>query len=199
MPTIPPHLPRPRSRPEAAPPPASSEDAYDRLEHAAERVARRAEDTQNRSDYETQNRLSLLWVHAVVALLAGVQMLLYGTATQFEALFGPQSRLLMGPLALVGGVALVWGLTRKPRRIGSEALGLSLVALWDLAMTLGLAYARIHQDKWAVISPHEDLPLGYVPAYPVTVYAGMFVLLVVHLWTLRVMRRRGVGMGAQSK
>lgn len=165
-------------------------DPFSRLETAANAVMERAEAGSRRIAYERGNRLSLLWIHGIVGSLAGIQQLLYGSATQIETVTGPHARLVMGPLAFVGGVILILGLTRTPRRsIPMEAVGLTLIALWDLSMTCGLLYARLHQNEFHRIPFGQPLPQGYVPAYPVAVYAGMFGLLVVHLWTLRLLRR----------
>lgn len=169
-----------------------ADDPFDRLECVAERVADRAERTTARVYYEQGNRLGLLWIHALVAITAGLQQLLWGTATQIEELFGPRAREFHGPLAMVGGMVLVLGLTRKPyRSVRLEAIGLSLIALWDGTMTAGLAWARIHQDDYRVIPFGQPLPPHYASAYPISVYSGLLALLVVHLWTLRRFRKHG--------
>lgn len=166
------------------------EDPYDRLESAAEAVMARAELASNRILYERGNRLGLLWVHAVVGTLAGGQQLIYGSASQVEQITGPSARLALGPLAFLGGLVLALGLSRRPRRsIPLEGVGLALLASWDLAMTAGLAYARWHQHDFHLLGFHTPMPPGYVPAYPVAVYGGMFALLVIHLATLRHLRR----------
>lgn len=162
-----------------------NDDPFERLEAAAEAVAHRAAAQTERVAYEAGNRLGLLWVHAVVALLAGTQMLLWGSASQVEAVLGPTARLPMGLLAVVGGLWLSVGLTRKPRSIPAEAVGLCLVALWDLAMTLSLAYARARQHDYHLLGLRTPMPDHYVPAYPVSVYGGLLALLVIHLLTLR--------------
>lgn len=166
------------------------DDPFDRLEQAAELVMARAETASQRMVYERANRLGLLWVHAFVGITAGVQQLLWGTAPTIETLFGPGARLITAPIGLVGGFVLALGLTHRPRNIGAEAVGLALVSVWDLAMTLGLAYARLKQADYRFIGMHEPLPPGYVSAYPITVYGGMFALLLVHLWTLRHVRHQ---------
>lgn len=167
-----------------------SRDPYDRLESAAEAVVARAADARNRVSYEQGNRLGLLWVHALVSFLAGVQMLAYGSAVQIETLVGPHVRLVMGPLGIAGGLLLAGGLHRRPRSIELEAAGLSLVALWDLAMAVGLGYARLAQRSYQPLAMGQPQPPGYVSAYPFTVYAGLFALVVIHLLTLRRLRRR---------
>lgn len=149
----------------------------------------RAEHASRRVLYERGNRLGLLWVHGIVGVVGGMQQLLYGSATQVEDALGPWVRLLLVPLALGGGLLLLLGLTRKPQRsIPLEAVGLALVACWDLAMTAGLAYARYAQHTYRPLPLLRPMPHGYVPAYPITVYAGMLALLVIHLVTLRHLR-----------
>lgn len=172
-----------------------TESPFSRLEDAAERVASRAQSTTARIAYESGNRLGLLWIHGLVGTTAGVQMLLYGTATVIEANVGPWSRYALGLAALIGGVTLLVGLTRVPRSIPLEAVGLSFLAFWDGCMTVGLAWARWHQHDYRVLGMHERLTEGYVSAYPVSVYAGLFGLLVIHLWTLRLLRKSGWGSG----
>lgn len=171
------------------PPQASSTsqdiNPLDRLESAAEVVMERAEITARRVMYERGNRLGLLWVHAVVGMLAGTQQLLWGSATQIEAITGPHMRLFMGPLAMVGGIILAAGLISKPRSIPMEAIGLGFIACWDFCMTVGLAYARWSQHDFHILPVSQPMVTGYVPAYPVAVYGGMFALLVIHLLTLR--------------
>lgn len=164
-------------------------EPFERLEVAAELVMERAEASARRVAYERGNRLSLLWIHGIVASVAGLQQILYGSATQLEVLLGPWVRLFLGPVAIIGGLILLSGLLKRPRSIPMEAVGLSFVALWDGSMTLGLGAARILQNNYHVIPFGQQLPAGYVPAYPIAVYGGMFALLVVHLWTLRLLKR----------
>jgi hypothetical protein len=165
-------------------------DPLDRLEEVAEKVATRAQNNASRAAYESGNRFGLLWVHAGVGMVAGMQMLLFGTATQIEAFFGSYARLVMGPLALVGGFVLAWGLTRHPRAVWHEATGLFLLASWDLCMTIGLAVARFNQHYYQVLPIGQAQPRNYVPAYPVSVYGGMLGLLFIHLLTLRFVWRQ---------
>ncbi|MCW3041180.1 MAG: hypothetical protein JWM31_3085, partial [Solirubrobacterales bacterium] len=146
----------------------------------------------NQVTYEQQNRRGLLWVHACIGVIAGAQMLVYGSATTIEATLGIWSRGLMGALGIVGGLFLAIGLSRRPRSIPFEVAGLVLVGVWDLLMTAGLALARWRQHDWRPIPLREALPQGYASAYPVTVYAGLLALIVIHLLTLRRLTRSGV-------
>jgi hypothetical protein len=164
--------------------PAEPSDPLDRLEHVAERVV-------NRVEYEQGNRRGLLWVHACMGLLAGPQMLLWGSATTIETALGVWSRVLMASLGFFGGVLLASGLSRRPRSIPLEVAGLALVGLWDGLMALGLIYARVKQNDYHLIPLGQPLPAGYVVAYPITVYAGLLALICIHLYTLRRLKRRG--------
>lgn len=161
------------------------DDPLDRLEHAAERIADRAE-------YETSNRRGLLWVHACVGMLAGTQMALWGGPGTIEAAVGEWVRLALALTGFTGGWLLAWGLSRRPRSIPFEVAGLIVMGIWDLTMTLGLMYARLKQANYDLIPLGSPLPAGYVVAYPVTIYAGLFALICIHLWTLKRMKH-GVG------
>lgn len=153
-------------------------DPLDRLENAAERIIGRAE-------YEQANRRGLLWIHALIGILAGAQMALWGTATTLELAAGPDSRYVMAGVGILGGSLLAAGLSMRPRSITLEVAGLTLVGLWDLLMTAGLAFARIQQNDYRPLDLGAPLMPGYVVAYPITVYAGLAALIAVHLWTLR--------------
>lgn len=159
-------------------------DAFDRLEEAAEKVALRFE-------WERANRVGLLWVHAVVGSLAGVQMLLFGSASNIEAMVGVWSRSALGFLGVAGGFILAVGILRRKRHdrywIEFEAFGLALLAVWDLAMMLGMAVARYKAGDFSPRPLFEPLPEPgtYVLPYPIAVYGGLFALVCVHLWTLR--------------
>ena len=162
----------------------SGHDAFDRLEQAAERVAQEA-------IWERGNRRGLLWVHAVVGVLAGAQMLAFGSASNIELLVGVWSRTVLGVLGIVGGFVLALGVIRRSRHrrywIELEASGLVLIGLWDLLMCLGMAWARIAAGDFHTRPLWEPLPPPgtYVLPYPIAVYGGLFALVVVHLWTLR--------------
>lgn len=158
------------------------EDPLDRLQTHAERIATLAA-------YEQGNRRALLWVHAICGLTAGVQMALYGSAPTIEAALGSWSRLLMAALGVLGGAFLAVGLSRRPRSIPLEAVGLAFVGLWDFLMCAGLAYARFRQNSYHPIPLGHQAPTGYVSAYPISVYAALLALIVIHLLTLRRLMR----------
>jgi hypothetical protein len=159
-------------------------DPLDRLEAAAEKVARRAE-------WETANRVGLLYVHAFVGITAGLQMFLFGSAANIEDLAGIWIRAALGVLGIAGGLILWRGIRATPRSIPAEATGLALLGIWDLAMTLGLAWARIDSGDFSPRGLFEPLPPPgtYALPYPVAVYGGLFALICVHLWTLRRLRK----------
>lgn len=169
-----------------------TEDPFDRLERVAESMVARAEQEDQRTRYEQQNRRGLLWVHALMGMGAGLQMLMFGSANTIETYIGLWTRPCMAALGMLGGVLLAYGLTSRPRSIPHEALGLVLVGLWDLAMTVGLGAARWDQGGFAVVPLGRPLPAGYIVAYPVTIYAGLFALICIHIWTLRQLRIEGL-------
>lgn len=154
------------------------EDPFERIERATNRLARRVL-------WEQGNRIGLLRVHGVVGILAGAQMLAFGGPSQLEDIHW--ARMWLGVTGLLGGLLVMWGLHSRPRSISTEAAGLAVMGLWDLTMTVGLAWARMHTTSWGWSWPWEKPPpasSGYVPAYPVTVYAGLFALICIHLLTL---------------
>lgn len=129
--------------------------------------------------WERDNRIALLWVHAEVGLIAGFLMLTYGTASVFHGWWGePAARLVTGIPPILGGLILAAGLYRRPRAIPWEVVGLCIMALWDLGMSLGLAYALRHGPPGV-----HSIP------YPVVIYGGYFQILSVHLWTLSTRNR----------
>lgn len=155
-------------------------DRYEKIQRAADLLARRV-------IWEQGNRIGLLRIHGVVGLVAGLQMLLYGSASSLEHIFGLGIREVLGFLGIVGGLILLGGLMHKPRRILLEAVGLVLLGMWDGLMFLGFAVARYSQHNytrlpWGTPIPPPDS--GYVTPYPIAVYAGMFALIVIHLLTL---------------
>ena len=159
---------------------------FDRLDAAAERV-------EHRVTWETANRRGLLWTHACVGLTAGPFMLAFGSSTTIEAAIGVWTRTVLGLLSFVGGLLLASGLLVRPRSVKLEAAGLAVLALWDLCMVAGFILARAKQADFTLRGLDEALPAGCVVAYPVPVYAGIFALLVIHLWTLRKLRRQTHG------
>ena len=159
-------------------------DPLDRLETAASRLA-------DRNIWENSNRIGLLRVHAAVSILGGAQILLYGGPANIEGSVGVWTRAALGFLAIIGGIVLSYGLAQRPRHIRLEAVGLSVIGLWDFTMACGMAYSRIAQGTYSPVPLTHLLPAEYVRPYPVTVYLGLFALICIHLWTLRRMAKAG--------
>lgn len=157
-------------------------DPLDRLEQAAEKVARR-------SEWESSNRIGLLRIHAFMGAVGGLQILAYGGPSNIENSVGVWTRAALGFLAVTGGLILALGLARRPRSIPLEAVGLALIGVWDFCMTAGLAWARFQQGQFAPSWLTEALDPSYIRPYPVTIYAGLFAMICVHLWTLRHKKR----------
>lgn len=170
--------------------PDSGRDAFDRLEESALRVAQEAV-------WESSNRRGLLWVHAVVGLLAGAQMLAFGSASNIEALVGVWSRTALGALGIVGGLVLAIGVYRRTRHrphwLETEAVGLALLGIWDALMCAGMVASRLAFGDFSLRPLDEPLPPPgtYALPYPIAVYGGLFALIVVHLWTLRRFKKGG--------
>lgn len=160
-----------------------TDEAFDRLEEAAELVARRV-------TWERSNRVGLLWVHAWVGMLTGAQMLAFGSAANIEELVGVWSRIALGGLGIAGGLVLASGIRRRKRHrhlwLEFEAAGLVLLGIWDFCMAAGMFVSRIQAGDFGLRPPWEALPPPgtYVLPYPITVYAGLCALVGVHLWTL---------------
>ncbi len=149
-------------------------DPLERLEHGVNAMA-------NQQRWESANRLSLLWVHALVGVAAGFFMMTNGTATSFEVWLGQgEARIATGVTAMAGGVVLGFGLMHRPRNIQAESLGLSILLVWDLAMSAGFLVN--------LINPPHGAPAP--KAYPVAIYGGYFLLLLVHILTLAIFRRK---------
>lgn len=161
---------------------ASDDDPLDRIETEVTRLAQSHQ-------WEQDNRRGLLWVHALIGLTAGVQMFLWGSATTIENSVGVWSRVAMACLGIVGGLFLISGLRKRPRSVSLEAIGLVIVGVWDGAMMVGLAIARVKQHDFHIIALNTPLSQGYVVAYPIAVYAGLLALICIHLSTLVKMLR----------
>lgn len=171
------------------------DDDDDRVEndhlYQLERIQAAADALARRVLWEQGNRIGLLAVHSAAAFVAGGQQLLYGSAVAVESEVGVWIRPFFGIVAILGAVTLSSGLRAKPRSIVREFWGLLLIGSWDLAMTLGLLWARLAQENFAPIPWGTPQPDHYVSAYPVAVYGGLFALIVIHLLTLRTFRKTG--------
>lgn len=150
------------------------DDPFSRIERALDSLSAR-------QHWERSNRLALLWVHAFVGIGVGVNMIVNGTATVIEVLLDNThlAGVITGTPALAGGLVLAFGLSRNPRSIQYEAVGLVLLALWDTAMTAIFMYTLTHHVGGVVVR-----------SYPILVYGGYLALLGVHLWSLSTILRR---------
>lgn len=167
------------------------EDPFDKIEHAAEALARRM-------TWEQGNRIGLLRTHAAIGILSGLQMLLFGGSAVIENTLGLWTRPLLGFLGIIGGLTLLTGLMKVPRSIIYEATGLSLLATWDGLMSLGFIIARwrIHNFDILPLNTSEPIPpVPYVPPYAISVYSGLCVLVLVHLWTLWKFKKSPTSLG----
>ncbi len=136
--------------------------------------------------WERANRRGLLTVHAFVGTFAGTLILLNGTAGTFD---GTLLRPLTGSLALGGGALLLAGLVLN-RSMRLEIAGLVVLAVWDLAMAAAFAAAAAASHDVVMAWPWEMAThVSSVRLYPIVLYVGLFVMMVVHLTTLRQVRR----------
>ncbi|MBT56583.1 MAG: hypothetical protein CMF72_24685 [Mameliella sp.] len=142
------------------------DDALQRHVEAVEAVTAQA-------TWENTNRIGLLWVHAGIGIVGGVLILARGGSTalnELNAAWGP----ITGWVALMGGLMLADGLSHDPRSVPREATGLFAMLAWDLIMGVGF-----------IIAAAEN---GTQP-YPVAIYGGLALLILVHLFTLRKVRK----------
>lgn len=147
--------------------------------------------TRRRSQHqwESANRRGLLVVHAMVGLLAGLLILFNGTARSFEGA-DPWGRPVIGGLAISGGVVLLTGLLRRRRVMGLEVTGLVLLACWDLIMGAGFVIAAQSAGEIAFTWPWAAITDPSSPRlYPIVLYVGLFLMMCVHLVTLRHLGR----------
>lgn len=175
-------------------------DKVDRLLAAIEEAERQALkvleencEAQRQFIWAQQNRLGLLWVHGLMGVLVGLLMLAFGTASNFETMIGGWMRPFLGTLGIVGGIAIIIGLTRRPRSIRWEAIGLALLGVWDLIIMASfttLLFERPPHLSW----PWEVIGDAYSRPYPILIYGGLLMLLLLHLltlWSLMKLERRG--------
>lgn len=157
--------------------------ALGRLERITLAIARR-------SEWEQNNRRGLLWVHALMGLTGGLQILLFGGPGNVERAAGVWTRPVLGIIAFIGGALLALGLARRPRHIKLEVVGLVAVGIWDLCMTIGQIGARLDGGDFGPRPLLELQPLGYVVPYDISVYGGLLALICIHLYTLRHLSER---------
>ncbi|CAN5423311.1 hypothetical protein BH11ACT8_BH11ACT8_16950 [soil metagenome] len=140
-------------------------------------------------EWERANRIGLLLIHAFVGLFAGLLILFSGTASVFDD-HDSWARPLTGGLALLGGALLLSGLARSTRHVHLEIAGLVVLAAWDLTMTAGFVIATVQAGDVDLTWPWAAL--AHTPTtrlYPIVLYVGLFLMMSVHLVTLRRVRR----------
>lgn len=143
-----------------------------------------------RSQYEEENRLELLFVHAFIGIGAGVLMIIDGVPSRVVEIVGAQEAVVY-PLAVlpcVGGLTLLFGLLYK-RRLLVEWSGMAMIMLWDTLMGSSLFLVN-----W--LAAMDSSPETVSTMYPVAVYMGLAALMRVHLKTLRKFRKLAMKTGA---
>lgn len=150
------------------------------------RVVRRTP-PRGRERWEEANRLGLLTVHGLVGTFAGAFILFNGTAQALTD-HGAWYRPLTGTLALVGGAVLLLGLGLH-RVFRLEVAGLVLLAVWDAVMCVGFLVAALQAQDLVITWPWEaSAPAASTRLYPIPLYGGLFLMMCVHLLTLRPLR-----------
>ncbi len=138
---------------------------------------------------ETANRLSLLHIHAFVGLFAGTLVLFAGSGGIFgthEAWLTP----LSGALAVLGGAVLLTGMVRRTPVLRLQVTGLVVLALWDVVMLTGFVATAAGAGQVLIDWPWRAVDrLPATSLYPIVLYVGLLLMMVVHLLTLRQVQR----------
>lgn len=166
--------------------------ALGRLASDAEALVNENRGAQEQFIWAQQNRHGLLRIHGWSGITIGVAMLFFGTASSFEDSMGLWVRWALGAGGIVGGALVTWGVSQTPRHIRTEGAGITILALWDLAISASFVaiFAKTPPD---LVWPWEALPTTTPRVYPVFVYATLLALLALHAWTLKTLltkRRR---------
>jgi hypothetical protein len=136
------------------------------------------------------NRHGLLRIHGWSGITIGASMLFFGTASTFEDTFGLWVRWALGLGGILGGALVTWGVSQTPRHIRIEGAGMSILAVWDLAILLSfVAIFRVHPPN--PVWPWQPLPPDASRVYPMFVYGTLFALLALHVSTLRALVGKG--------
>ena len=139
---------------------------------------------------EVETRLRLLRVHAFKLCLVGILVLAYGGAQSLEDFLGTWTRGVIGFTALAGGILIAAGV--HLRHLRTQAAGLILAGLWDVAMGAAFLAAFIVAGASFAPTPFwESTPPDSPALYPAVVYAALASMVWgVHLVTvLRLMAR----------
>lgn len=134
---------------------------------------------------ETANRLSLLHIHAFIGLFAGTLILFAGSGEIFgahDAWLAPVS----GLLAALGGALLLVGMVRRTPVLPLQVAGLVVLAVWDLVMVTGFVATAFSSGEVLIDWPWRAVDrLPTTTLYPIVLYVGLLLMMVVHLLTLR--------------
>lgn len=160
--------------------------ALGRLADDAEALVTENRDAQRQFLWAQQNRHGLLRIHAWSGILVGATMLFFGTAASFEDSLGLWVRWALGFGGLIGGGLVAWGVSRTPRHIKVEGIGMTILALWDLAIMASFV-AIFTKAPPQFVWPWEPLDSSATRVYPVFVYGTLFALLALHVWTLKTL------------
>ena len=162
--------------------------AINQLADDAENLVNENRGAQEQFIWAQQNRHGLLRIHGWSGITVGASMLFFGTAASFEDSLGLWVRWTLGLGGILGGALVTWGVSQTPRHIRVEGAGMSILALWDLAIMASFV-AIFTKAPPQLVWPWEPLPTTATRVYPVFVYATLFALLALHAWTLTTLLR----------
>lgn len=160
--------------------------ALGQLADEADALVGENRDAQRQFVWAQQNRHGLLRIHGWSGISIGASMLFFGTASTFEDTMGLWVRWVLAGLGILGGVLVTWGVSQTPRHIKVEGAGITILALWDLAISASFVaiFAKVPPQ---LVWPWEPLDTTTPRVYPVFVYATLFALLLLHAWTLKTL------------
>lgn len=136
---------------------------------------------------EVMARRFMVTMLALIAVWAGIAMILTGAPDFIEDWFSPWSRYFVGGIAFSAGLATSLGVAQTSHHLGgwwAQVVGLAVLTAWFAAM--GMAYVGlVVMQGIEIVGPGEPLDAsvtgrGYVPF----VYLGLVVLSGTPLVTL---------------
>lgn len=141
-----------------------------------------------------RNRLNLLIVHAVAAIVIAPLFMasasaMTGPLFQPILLKIPYFPYSFGSLMFVGGMILLPAAILKVTRY--EMLGLGLISAWYTILGVGFGWpALLALHRFLA---HEPQPPGHVSVYAWAVYLHLAIIMRIHIFTLWRMLREGRG------